>query len=794
MARETSRDHTLITSMRRWSPDRPQTRPWLSLVGILCLWSLSCLCLCSPVLAVAAASSSPEPLVEQGIRAFQRGAFEQAILRWDEAARQYARLAKPTEHCDVLIRLAQAYQAVGHYTEAVQRLGVALQLAEQAGDQARTATVLGSLGNLYVTTGPPATAEQYLRTGLSLARATGRTGLVAAILNNLGNLFTAQHQYSEAIGAYTESLQLAQQTGNSSLAARALANAARASLRLGHPQTAKVQLDQAVEQLQGVEDSHDKAYSLLTVGLGYRDLRPQLPDAQGLLVRLAATTFTEAARVAESLGDRRAASYAWGYLGQLYEEEQRYEEALQLTRRAVLAAQLVNAPESLYRWQWQTGRLLKALGQRQEAIAAYRRAVSTLQAIRPEMAMGAGHPSSSFRETVGAVYFDLVDLLLQQAASLPAPDQSVSYLREARDTVELLKAAELRDYFRDDCVDVARSRIAKLDIVSQTAVVVYPILLPDRTELLVSLPTGLKRFTVPVDAATLTREVRAFRRTLEKRTTREYLPHAQQLYTWLIRPLEPDLAAATTDSLVFVPDGPLRTVPMAALHDGTQFLITKYAVATTPGLDLTDPRPISRARLKVLELGLTEAVQGFPSLPHVATELQAIQQLYGGTRLLNQEFRVPQMERQLREEQFTIVHIASHGRFESDVANTFLLTFDDKLTMAQLDRAVGLLRFRDEPLELLTLSACETAAGDDRAALGLAGVAIKAGARSALATLWQINDPASSLLIAEFYQQLQDPSVSRAIALQRAQLKLLHDPRYRHPGYWSPFLLINNWL
>ena len=105
---------------------------------------------------------------------------------------------------------------------------------------------------------------------------------------------------------------------------------------------------------------------------------------------------------------------------------------------------------------------------------------------------------------------------------------------------------------------------------------------------------------------------------------------------------------------------------------------------------------------------------------------------------------VSRLEKQLREEQFTVVHIASHGRFESDVAKTFLLTFDGKLTMERLDRFVGLFRFRDEPLELLALSACDTARGDDRAALGLAGVAIKAGARSALATLWHIDDPASS--------------------------------------------------
>src|SRR5262249_4887446 len=151
-------------------------------------------------------------------------------------------------------------------------------------------------------------------------------------------------------------------------------------------------------------------------------------------------------------------------------------------------------------------------------------------------------------------------------------------------------------------------------------------------------------------------------------------------------------------------------------------------------------------------------------------------------------------ENALKETPVNIVHVASHGQFSSDATKTFLLTFDGKLTMDRLDQYIGLFRFRDDPLELLTLSACETAAGDDRAALGLAGIGIKAGARSALGTLWFINDQSTAMLITEFYQQLKDPSVSRAVALQRAQIKLLDDLRYQHPGYWSPFLLINNWL
>jgi CHAT domain-containing protein len=312
--------------------------------------------------------------------------------------------------------------------------------------------------------------------------------------------------------------------------------------------------------------------------------------------------------------------------------------------------------------------------------------------------------------------------------------------------------------------------------------------------LLLSLPGGLKRILVPVSADTLTEEVRELRRKLEKRTTREYLPHAQKIYDWLIRPLEADLASSAIDTLVFVPDGALRTIPMAALHDGKQFLIAKYAIGITPSLSLSDPRPIKREDMKVLAVGVTEAVQGFPALPNVAAELKELQTLLKSQNLVDREFLAANLETKLKEEQFSIVHVASHGEFGNDVENTFLLTFDDKLSLDRVNQMVGVFRFRDDPLELLTLSACDTAAGDDRAALGLAGMAIKAGARSALATLWNINDEATVGLVLDFYRELKNPAISRVVALQRAQLKLIENPRYEHPGYWSAFLMINNWL
>jgi len=148
----------------------------------------------------------------------------------------------------------------------------------------------------------------------------------------------------------------------------------------------------------------------------------------------------------------------------------------------------------------------------------------------------------------------------------------------------------------------------------------------------------------------------------------------------------------------------------------------------------------------------------------------------------------------MSEGEYSIVHIATHGKFDRNHRNSFLLTYDDRMTMNQLEESLSLRRYRQDAIELLVLSACETAAGDDRAALGMAGIALKAGARSALATLWFINDASTSALMQDFYSNLQGDKVSKAEALRQAQIKMLADPERRHPAHWAPFLLIGNWL
>ena len=743
---------------------------------------------------VFAVETSPDTLMAQGLQAYQRGSFDQALAVWKQASDLYGRDGKVGEQSQALAQAAQASESLGQISQALQQLELALTLAQQTGNQVLIAVVMESLGRTYLTARKPDAATQYLTQALAIAQVHNDQRLIAAIHNDLGIAHLAQQHDADALAAFLASTQEAQAAGDRTLIVRASINAARIALKLNQPDNARNWLDHALDALKDFQPSHDKAMDLIQIGLGYQQLRALMPAMDAPLLLRAAGVLVEATTVAEQIGNARMRSYAEGYLGHLYETEFRYDEALQLTRRAVFSAQSANAPESLFRWQWQLGRLLAATSKLDEAIASYGHATTTLRPIRMEVASAWGNDSFLGEDSVRTLFFELADLLLHRASLTDDSQGAEQYLRRARDAIETYKAAELRDYFRDDCVDTLQARITKLDQLAAGTAVVYPIIFSDRLELLVSLPNGLKRLSIPVSSATLTQEVRAFRKTVEKRTTREYLPHAQQLYAWLIRPLEPDLASFQIDTLVFIPDGPLRTVPMAALHDGGQFLIEKFAVATTPGLNLTDPKPIDRDKVRLLSSGLTRAVQGFPSLPFVEEEINAIRKLYQGDQLLNAEFLTPRLEQELQGHPYGILHIATHGWFASDTTQSYLLTYNGKLTIDELDRLIGLFRYRKDPLELLTLSACQTGVGDDRSALGLAGVAIKAGARSALATLWFINDEASATLVSEFYRQLRNPKQSKAQALQQAQQKLLADRVYEHPAYWSPFLLLNNWL
>ena len=277
---------------------------------------------------------------------------------------------------------------------------------------------------------------------------------------------------------------------------------------------------------------------------------------------------------------------------------------------------------------------------------------------------------------------------------------------------------------------------------------------------------------------------------------------AQQLYDWLIGPA--NLESSEVPTLVFVLDGPLRNIPMAVLHDGQKYLIEKYNLALTLGLKLTAAEPFQPGKIKVLAAGVTKSFPelGFPNeLPAVKYELDRIKKKFQpNVEVLEQEeFTQMKLQEQLQRSKFNLVHLATHGRFSSNEDNTFILTGDkpgqERLNIDQLQNLLK-VKGQSPAIELLVLSACNTAEGDARAVLGLAGVAVRAGARSTIATLWGANDQATAELMGnEFYPRLAaETPISKAQALRDSQLALLDNPQYNHPYYWAPFVLVGNWL
>jgi CHAT domain-containing protein len=773
-------------------------------------------------------------LINQGDTFFQQGNFSAAIKSWEKSLALDSTTS--SQRVDLLTRLAAAYQAIGMHKQVFKKLGEAMILTKQTQDVGRNALVLSQLSDAWLTIGDSKEALSVAKNAVQDAKLANESSILARALNSQGNALTILQQYPEALVVYKESEQVSIQTGDILLAIKALINQVNAALKENPLYEVITLLDEAGQFIEQLPNNHDKAASLISYGT----LALQLLEEDKVLIKdkqfakklLENTTISEverqfaqkllqnqnltpsqkqkvflktysafstAAQISKPLQDARTTSIAYGHWGELYEKQQRYAEALTLTRQAIFFAKQANYPHILYRWYWQTGRIFKAQGQLQEATNAYRLASKTLEPIQRVLEVGYRSIPGTFNDMVRPVHYGLADLLLQKAATITYSYQQQSLLKEAMNTVELIKVAELKEYFQDECVLALQSKATGLDQISSQTAILYPIPLHDRLAVLVSISGKIHQQVVPVSNKQVNETAWNLRLRLQTRPHNRFLYQARELYDWLIRPVDALLKQHKVDTLVIVPDGKLRMIPFSTLQDGEHFLIEKYALALSPGMTLLNPHPIRWQDSKLLLVGLSDAVQKYPPLPNVPKELQSIQKISQGIatndRILNAEYSIETFRQHLKVNEYSVIHMATHGEFDADPKYTYLLTHQEKMTMDKLQDVIGLGRFRDKPLELLTLSACKTAVGDDKAALGLAGVAVKAGARSAIATLWFVDDEATSIAISEFYQQLlKTPGLSKAKALQNVQKKLIAQDRYWHPSYWAPFLLIGNWL
>ncbi|MDJ0575121.1 MAG: CHAT domain-containing protein [Xenococcaceae cyanobacterium MO_234.B1] len=522
------------------------------------------------------------------------------------------------------------------------------------------------------------------------------------------------------------------------------------------------------------------------------------------------------------LGSARTQAFALATLGRWYELEQQWSQAETTTKQALSYAIGYNSQDIASEVFWQLGRIEQAQNKRQDAIHSYTRAYDLLQSLRSDLIATTPDTQFSFRDRLEPVYRQLVELLLS-----PEIEPTQAELAQARQVIESLQLAELDNFFNEACI---QANPVQIDQIAPNTAVIYSIILKERLEVIVSLPDGqllhqsIKtgdqieevigelRDTIALDYLFVNRfstsELARSRddnpsrgiqviRTENKPKTSDFRSPAQQLYNWLIAPFTKELERNQVHTLVFVLDGVLRNIPMAVLHDGKQYLIEKYAVVLTPGMQLLDPQPLLRSKVTTLTAGLSQQSPNFPDfppLPNVQQELESIGDNVPTKTLLNNSFTKQNLETKIENAPFPIVHIATHGNFSSIAEETYILAWDERINAKKLNQVLQGKASSDRPIELLVLSACQTALGDERAVLGLAGVAMRGGAKSTLASLWLVNDEATALLMEKFYQELAKGKVTKAEALRRAQVAILQSEQFHDPYFWSAFVLVGNWL
>ncbi|MEO0947066.1 MAG: CHAT domain-containing protein [Cyanobacteria bacterium J06641_5] len=370
--------------------------------------------------------------------------------------------------------------------------------------------------------------------------------------------------------------------------------------------------------------------------------------------------------------------------------------------------------------------------------------------------------------------------------------------------INALQVAELENYL--GCELPTLNLVEGID--DPNAAIVYPIMLEDRLAVIFEIPNAeqpstLSYWETPIPRETVDATLKGLRANLAiAHNTPEVIDASQQVYQWLIQPLEPFLEASDrVETLVFVLDGALRNIPMAVLHDGERYLVEQgYGLAVAPRLELFSPRASSSPEIRVATGGVSipQVIEGtpFPAIEKVGEELSRIaERIDTSEPLLDANFTAANIQQQLQAGTFSAIHWKTHGVFSSDPQETFLVAFNERITAKDLNAIVQTsIRKGTQPLELLVLSACETALGDDRAVLGLAGIAARTGARSVLATLWTAQDEPNTEFMARFYEELSKPGVTKARALQQAQLALIQKHGYTTPYIWANYTLVGNWL
>jgi len=796
-------------------------------------------------------------LIIKGEEFYYLGHLEHAVFNWEEAlfildTEKYIGI-----YIDTLLNLASIYQTFGSYEKALSAYQKTIPLINKSSDRYRNARFFGQMGELYLFLENIKEGVSFLKKAVDEAKLVNNPQILAQVLQKKGDGLTADRYFMGAMSAYEDSLNRIEELSvDTDIHVAALVENIRNQIKQARKKLQK-SIQQAMMSFQSqnrqdipyedyadiiiaLDDINQDIQTLLdlfkadenenTVKIYSQRIRKEILTADNFLQPIAFYALNHAQEIAKKIQNTRLLAHSHASLSDIYEENFRYDLAINHIRQAVFFAQESNLTDILYRFQWKLAHLFDSRKNPkskdlEKAIETYLMAIETLNPGDPqcickdENKLSAARMSIynvrkdlinayptgiSFEKDIKPLYVERVDVLLSQAMNPDLPVFERNQLAmQAIDTLERLKSAEFKDFFNDECVGVTDEPLISLDSehlkkIDPYAAVIYPIFLKKRLVVMLITKSGLQINPVKATLSQLNETIMQFRKEVQSQHKEHYRGYAGQLYSWLIRPFIETLKVNNIKTLLIVPDDKLRLIPFAALYDGFDFLIKQYAIAYLPGITGTKPKWLSRKNVNLFFGGLSQAQHEMMPRFHVETDYKAIEHAMKRLVLiddyLNNSFSNKKLFKAFSKKHYELVHMASFCKIGNNLNEFKMNAHGNILKFQDIENLLGISQKALKP-GLVIFDYSTTESDNWNGTLLYSGFTVKTGARSLIFSLWTDRDIGISEIIPEFYRQLiRTPYQSRAEALQAAQIEILGKSRFNHPFYWSCFVLVGDWL
>jgi CHAT domain-containing protein/Tfp pilus assembly protein PilF len=745
--------------------------------------------------------------------------YEQALAIVREQKQRSPNVNTNNQEGAILNNIGAVYEDLGQYQAALESYQQALSIVR---DLSWRQTTLINIGSVYEKMGQHQAALESFEQALAVARGVKDRPVEGITLLHKGKVYQRMGQHQAALESYQQALAIVREVGNRSREGQALNNIGEAYYNLGQYQTALEYYQQALAMREEVGDRAGKGETLNNIGATL--------EAQNQ-PELAIIFFKKSVNVREVIREN--------IKGLSQEQQQSYTETIAEDYRHLADLLL------------QQNRILEA--QRVLDLLKVQELDDYLRNVRGTRGTAQGMPNLPPEQQIEDNYQGILDQaiaigkeltqLRQKGDRTPQEEQRIAQLVNAQEKI----IANFNNFIESDevlaLVEQLTPKTGKPDLVDdledllsiqdnlrnlqQNAVLLYPLILDDRLELVLTTPDSPPiRRTVPVTKKQLSQTILAFRQALQNPSLDAKTP-AQQLYNWLIKPLENDLATAEAKTIIYAPDGQLRYIPLAALHDGEQWLVQRYRINNITAASLTDLDTKPQVQLKVLAGAFTTGYYsitigkerfGFGGLPYAGVEVKTLAETVPNTtQLLDHAFNPEDTKPKMGDN--TVLHFATHGAIVAGTPEESFILFGDGTPVTIAD----VRNWNLNNVDLVVLSACETGLGGNLGTgaeiLGLGYQMQRAGARASIASLWTVDDGGTQVLMNAFYAALQGKN-TKAEALRQAQIALITGDymalgeqrglivaarvrdelkpevanHLNHPYYWAPFILIGNGL